>query len=206
MIFYFENIYLFIFFSIAIIAAFFVIFSVNPVHSLLFLILVFFNISGLLLLLGFEYFALIFLIIYIGALAVLFLFIIMMLNIKIIELKESFWRYIPVGIFLSSLFIFEIFYLINFNIKVVSFNYLDYINYINWISLFNRGFSLEYLGELLYTYFFLAFLLGGIILFLAMIGSIVLTLNQSIFIKRQKIYKQVLRKSSSIILKKVIKQ
>ena len=205
MLFSFENFYLLFFFSIAIIAAFFVIFSVNPVHSLLFLILVFFNISGLLLLLGFEYFALVFLIIYIGAIAVLFLFIVMMLNIKIIELKESFWHYVPVGLFFSFFFIFEVFFLISFDLNFIFFNYLDYINYINWVHLLNTSFTLEFIGELLYTYFFFAFLLCGIILFIAMIGSIVLTLHQSLSIKRQKIYKQILRKSSSIILKKIIK-
>lgn len=205
MIFYFENIFLFIFCSLAIFSAFFVIFSVNPVHSVLFLILCFFNLSGLLILVGLEYFALIFIIIYIGAIAILFLFIVMMLNIKIIELRESFWRYIPLGIFLSCLFILEVFYLINYNFNNLFFNFIDYVSYINWVNFFFNVFSLELVGELLYTYYFFAFLVAGLVLFIAMIGAIVLTLNQSQNVKRQKIYKQILRDSSLVILKKVIK-
>lgn len=204
MIFFFENIFLSFFIFFGIVSAFFVIFSINPVHSVLFLILVFFNISGLLILLGLEYFALIFIIIYIGAIAVLFLFIVMMLNIKIIELKDNFWRYIPVGFFLTLLFILEIFYLIWSDSNILFVNSLDYINYINWIDYFSNSFTLEVIGEIIYTYYFFSFLLGGLILFLAMFGSILLTLNQSQSIRRQKIYKQILRdSSSSIILKKL---
>ena len=203
MIFFFENIFLFIFFFLGIFAAFFVVFSVNPVHSVLFLILVFFNISGILILLGLEYFALVFIIIYIGAIAVLFLFIVMMLNIKIIELKDNFWRYMPIGLFLTFLFILEIFFLISDNLNILIFNFLDYLNYINWIDYFHNLFTLEIIGEILYTYYFFSFLLGGLILFLAMFGSILLTLNQSQTVKRQKIYKQILRSSSSVILKKL---
>jgi len=202
MIFYLENVFLFFFSILAVFCSFFVIFSVNPIHSIFFLTLVFFNVSGLLFLLGIDYFALVFLIVYIGAIAVLFLFIIMMLNIKIIELKESFWRYMPIGFLISFIFFFEIFYIFFFynnNIKI--FQILDYINYINWISLFNSKSYIEVIGELLYTYYFFPFMLCGIILLVAMIGSITLTLNQSIKIKRQKIYKQTLRDSSFIILK-----
>ena len=202
MIFFLENIFLFLFFFIGILSSFFVIFCVNPVHSVLFLILVFFNISGLLMLLGLEYFALVFIIIYIGAIAVLFLFIVMMLNIKIIEIRDNFWRYMPVGFFLTFIFILEIFILISADSSILIINRLDYINYVNWINYFDNIFNLEIIGQILYTYYFFAFLIGGLILFLAMFGSILLTLNQSQTVRRQKVYKQILRDSSSIILKK----
>jgi NADH:ubiquinone oxidoreductase subunit 6 (subunit J) len=89
MVLYFELFFIYFFFVCGICCSFFVVFSINPIHSILFLILVFFNISGILILLGLEYFALIFIIIYVGAISVLFLFIIMMLNIRIIELKDN---------------------------------------------------------------------------------------------------------------------
>lgn len=205
MVFFLENIFMYLFFFGGICSSFFVVFSINPVHSVLFLILVFFNISGLLILLGLEYFALIFIIIYIGAIAVLFLFIVMMLNIKIIELKDNFWRYTIFGFFFTSLFILEVFYLIIFDYQFFFFNHLDYINYINWIDFFQNKFTLKIIGEILYTYYFFIFLLGSLVLFLAMFGSILLTLNQSQNTKRQKIYKQVLRDSKKSIMYKKIK-
>lgn len=87
--------------------------SRNPVYSVLFLILVFFNAAGLLLLLGLDFFAMIFLVVYVGAIAVLFLFVVMMLNIKLAELNEKKLRYLPVGGFLGCIFLFEIFLIVD---------------------------------------------------------------------------------------------
>jgi NADH-quinone oxidoreductase subunit J len=85
-----------------------VISSRNPVYSVLFLILVFVNASGLLLLLGLDFFAMLFLVVYIGAIAVLFLFVVMMLNIKITELTENTLRYLPIGGLIGFIFIIEV--------------------------------------------------------------------------------------------------
>ncbi len=90
--------------------------SRNPVHSVLFLILVFFNAAGLLILLGLDFFAMIFLVVYIGAIAVLFLFVVMMLNIKLAEINEKKLRYLPIGGLLGILFLFEIFLIVD-NVK-----------------------------------------------------------------------------------------
>ena len=84
--------------------------SRNPVYSVLFLILVFFNAAGLLILLGLDFFALVFLVVYVGAIAVLFLFVVMMLNIRLLENAFNFTIYIPIIIFLSLIFIFQIIY------------------------------------------------------------------------------------------------
>ena len=99
-----------------------VIISRNPIHSILYLILVFFCVSLILIILGVEFVAITFLIVYVGAIAVLFLFVVMMLNIKILELDETFWKYVPIGLVITSLFFFQIF-----------FTFFDY----NWISFFN---------------------------------------------------------------------
>jgi NADH:ubiquinone oxidoreductase subunit 6 (subunit J) len=107
---------LFIFSSLALVSGIMVIQSRNPVHSVLFLILVFFNAAGLLILLGLDFFAMIFLVVYIGAIAVLFLFVVMMLNIKLAEINEKKLRYLPIGGLLGILFLFEIFLIVD-NVK-----------------------------------------------------------------------------------------
>lgn len=97
-----------------------VIASRNPIHSILYLILVFCNITFVLIILGIEFIAITFLIVYVGAIAVLFLFVVMMLNIKIIELDEVFWKYIPAGLLISSCFLFQVFaFAFNFQITEV---------------------------------------------------------------------------------------
>jgi len=99
----------YLFSSIALISGVLVISSRNPIHSVLFLILVFCNATGLLLLLEVEFLAMLFLMVYVGAIAVLFLFVVMMLNIRLTELNESILRYLPVGGFIGLIFLFEIF-------------------------------------------------------------------------------------------------
>ena len=106
--------FLFLFFSFFVLfSAFMVIRSKNPVYSVLFLILVFCNSAGLLLLLNLDFFALIFLIVYVGAIAVLFLFVVMMLNIKIAEVQESIFHYLPIGGFIGLIFFIEFYFLFN---------------------------------------------------------------------------------------------
>lgn len=104
-----TNYLLIIFCLLALFCSFMVIASKNPIHSILYLILVFCNVTFVLILLGVEFIAIIFLIVYVGAIAVLFLFVVMMLNIKILELDEVFWRYIPAGLLISSCFLFQLF-------------------------------------------------------------------------------------------------
>lgn len=169
-----------------------IIYVKNPIHSILFLILTFCNISFIMILLNAEFIAIIFLIVYVGAISVLFSFVIMMLNIKIIELKESFWRYLPIAFIISLLFLIQSFYIVynsnNFFFfkDIIIFNY----NY-NWFNYFDTLTNIEILGLYLYTYGIFLFFIIGFILLVSIIGSIVLTLNQNINIKKQKIYKQV---------------
>jgi len=102
------DILFYLFSSIALISGVMVITARNPVHSVLFLILVFCNAAGLLILLELDFFAMIFLVVYVGAIAVLFLFVVMMLNIKLAEVNENILRYLPIGGLIGILFLFEI--------------------------------------------------------------------------------------------------
>ena len=121
-----ENIFFFLFSSLSIIFSFFVIISKNPVHSILSLILVFFNAASLLILLGAEFLAMLFIIVYVGAVAVLFLFVIMMLNVKVTNLTASIYRYLPISIIFGSIFFFEFFMLFYLDLASVNVNYLYY--------------------------------------------------------------------------------
>jgi NADH:ubiquinone oxidoreductase subunit 6 (subunit J) len=178
----------------------------NPIHSILFLVLVFVTTTGLLLLLGVEFIAMLFLVVYVGAITVLFLFVIMMLNIKIIELNERFIKYLPVGFFIGLIFILEILFLINNNLTSEHLSLIDmYVNNNNYILLNNYFINLnnyfeitsltnlEQISNVLYTKFVYLFVLAGIILLIAMIGAIILTLNQKLENKRQDYYIQTNR-------------
>lgn len=166
----------------------------NPIHSILYLILVFFNSSALILLLGFEFLAIIFIIIYVGAIAVLFLFVVMMLNIRLIELNDIFFKYLPLGLIIGFIFGLEIMIMFfqNFdflNIKTSSIN----LYYIDWIFFFNGIDNIKAIASVLFIYKFLLLFLSGFILLLAMIGAIVLVFNQKRLTKKQIIFKQILR-------------
>ena len=124
------DIFLFYLFAIlALLSAFCTVTSKNPIHSVL-LVFVFFNTAtGLLILLGAEFLAMLFLIVYVGAVAVLFLFVMMMLNVKISESTTSIFRYLPIGLFLSIIFLFEIFLIVEGDLNSVDsieFNQSDY--------------------------------------------------------------------------------
>ena len=174
----------------------------NPVHSVLFLILVFFNAAGLLVLLGLDFFALIFLVVYVGAIAVLFLFVVMMLNIKIAEINEKRLRYLPVGGVLGLVFLFEILLLVdNDLIPVLSSNTDSVLTFINWSDNFQTVTNIQALGHVVYTYYFYFFLLSSLILLIAMIGAIVLTMQKGLNIKRQQVFLQNTRDFAKTIRK-----
>ncbi len=208
---------LFYFFSsLALLAGVMVIQSKNPVHSVLFLILVFFNAAGLLILLGLDFFAMIFLVVYVGAIAVLFLFVVMMLNIKLAEINEKKLRYLPVGGLLGILFLFEIFLIVN-NDLVPVFNMNDklnnfalhpnlistnqYIQFTDWCSILDTIPNIQAIGMLVYTYYFYFFLMASLILLVSMIGAIVLTMHKSVDVKRQTVFKQNTREFSKTVNK-----
>lgn len=202
---------LFYFFSfLAVIFSIFVVISNNPIHSILSLVLVFFNTVGLLILLGAEFLSMLFLIVYVGAVAVLFLFVIMMLNIKVFAIKSTMYRYIPIGVLLSFIFFNELSVVLNSDLTSLSWDLLNssfpiYINFsICQISFWvDNIFSLNnifILGNVLYTYYSFLFIVSGIILLVSMLGAISLTLHRRNDVRRQHIYKQIQRNFSSAIL------
>lgn len=200
---------LFIFFSsLSLTCGLFVITSKNPIHSVLFLVLVFFNVSGLLILLGVEFLAFLFLIVYVGAIAVLFLFIVMMLSIKIPEYKTILYRYIPIGIILGTGFLCEILLVFESELSsliISPFGKLTFNDfYLNSITMWDSNVvaitNIEVIASVLYTYYAYFFIVSGIILLVSMIGAITLTLHRRIDIKRQKIYKQVQKEFTKTII------
>ena len=169
--------FLFYFFSsVTILSSFFVVFSSNPVHSVLFLIFSFFNIAVIFLLSDAEFIAMTLIIVYVGAVAVLFLFVVMMLNINEVLVKEGFLRYFPLGLILISIFLTELIFV---------FRDLDLfkpsnsgISISDLISQGNE--NTKSIGLFLYTDFFIIFQISGFLLLVAMIGAIVLAHNDQI--------------------------
>ena len=184
------TIFLFSIVSIIIItSSLLVIISKNPVHSVLFLILVFFNTSILFLFSNAEFLAMVILIVYIGAVAVLFLFVIMMLDINITKLRQTFLNYLPIGLFVGFIILLELFYVVSQSkLNFVQTSSID--NNISGQILDNT----KIIGNILYTDYFLLFQISGIILLVAMIGAIFLTIRKREGIKKQNIYKQILKK------------
>ena len=167
----------FIFYIISfagLLSALLVIVSVNPVHKVLFLALCFFFFSVILLLLGVEFIPILFIIIYIGAIAVLFLFVVMMLDIKLAHKNNDFVKFLP--IFILSIFIVYLFFIGFFTKDILSFNDFNLIHG-NWLNCIDNNTNIEILGKILFIDYYLYVLLSGIVLLLSLIGSIVLTLK-----------------------------
>jgi NADH-quinone oxidoreductase subunit J len=158
-----------------------VIVSRNPVHSVLYLILAFVNASGLFVLMGAEFLAMILIVVYVGAVAVLFLFVIMMLDVDFAELREGFLEYMPVGLVIGGIFLFELLLTVGF--WVINPATSKAITAAIPANVSNT----EALGLVLYTKYIHYFQLSGMILLVAMIGAIVLTLRHKASVKRQDI-------------------
>lgn len=185
--------------GLALLSAIMVIGSSNPVHSVLFLILVFFNSTGLFLLLEVEFIAMIILMVYVGAVAVLFLFVVMMLNVRISELNESLIRYLPIGGLIGLIFFFQLFLIIeNHFIPLNTNSYSSNLN-IDWIDLMNQNNNLKSIGQILYTNYSYFFIISGMILLVAMVGAIVLTMYKRANVKRQDIFVQLTRDFEKVI-------
>lgn len=156
----------------------------NPVHSVFSLILTFCISSCLLLAINIDFLAIIFIVVYVGAIAVLFLFVVMMLNIKLVQFTENIVRYIPFGIILCIIFINEI-YFINFKFNLINNIQNDWINYFVYTD------TIILISEILYTNYIHLFILAGLILLIAMIGTINITLYHASNVKRQNISTQL---------------
>lgn len=178
--------FFYLFAVIAVLACLTVITARNSVYAVLSLILSFFAVAGLFLLLGAEYLAMTLVIVYVGAVAVLFLFVVMMLNIDVQITKRSFVKYLPTGILLVGTII--ALFLIAYSSKNLEFS-IDMALPVDTSGISNT----EQIARQLYTDYFVAFQVCGLILFAAMVGVIVLTVRHKKIIRRQNSMHQVLR-------------
>ena len=194
-----AQVFFFYLFSIvAIASSMLVITSRNPVHSVLFLILCFFNAAGLFILLGAEFLAMILVVVYVGAVAVLFLFVVMMLDVDFAELREGMLNYLPIGGVIGLILLVELVLLgstIGISPEMVTHASAPTAGDVS---------NTKALGEILYTKYVFFFQTAGLILLVAMVGAIVLTLRHRVGIKRQNIAVQVARgPATAMEIKKV---
>lgn len=181
--------FFYLFATLTVVSGFMVISARNPVHSVLFLILAFFNSAGLFILLGAEFLAMILVVVYVGAVAVLFLFVVMMLDIDIARLREGFMQYMPVGALIGIVLLIQL--LLVFGAWFISPDIVANPNVP--IPPPDEVTNTEALGQLIYTRYVYFFQASGMILLVAMIGAIVLTLRHKDGVKRQDIGAQVAR-------------
>ena len=185
-----------VFATVVVLSAGAVVISRNPVYSVLFLILAFFNTAALFVLIGAEFIAMILIIVYVGAVAVLFLFVVMMLDINVAKLKEGFLEYLPVGVMIGAALLFEIL----FALGVLWGSNSDTI-----AALSKTGAQVaaidntRAIGRVLYTQYFYLFQVAGLVLLVAMIGAIVLTLRRRPGVRRQRIAEQLYRPKDQVV-------
>ena len=185
--------YLFSFVTVA--AAFMVIAAKNPVHSVLFLILAFINAAGLFILLGAEFLAMILVVVYVGAVAVLFLFVVMMLDVDFAELRQGTLQYLPIGALVGLILLVELVLVLGgalvspemIGTTAAPAPPLEEIS------------NIAAIGALLYTRYIFFFQMAGLVLLVAMIGAIVLTLRHKEGVKRQNIAAQIARDPTSAV-------
>jgi NADH-quinone oxidoreductase subunit J len=190
--------FFYLFAGICVASAFMVIASRNPVHSVLFLILTFVNASALFLLLGAEFLAMILIVVYVGAVAVLFLFVVMMLDVDFVELRQGFLNYLPIGALVGAIMFFEL--LGGLVAAIIGPGITGRIAQPIKTDITNT----EAIGLLLYTHYAYFFQIAGLVLLVAMIGAIVLTLRHRVRVKRQIASVQVTRtKVTAIEIRKV---
>jgi NADH-quinone oxidoreductase subunit J len=184
-----QAILFYIFAALAVASGVMVVASRNPVHSVLFLIVAFFNVAALFLLIGAEFLAMILVIVYVGAVAVLFLFVVMMLNIDFLQLRSGFVRYLPIGTLLGVILLAELVLVIGSWAVAPSIPSQGPDLTTGGVALTNT----RALGDILYTRYLFAFQAAGLILLVAMIGAIVLTLRHRADVRRQSISAQLAR-------------
>jgi NADH-quinone oxidoreductase subunit J len=188
-------VFFYLFSAVCVGSAFMVIAAKNPVHSVLFLILTFVNAAGLFVLLGAEFLAMILIIVYVGAVLVLFLFVVMMLDVDFVELRQGFLQYMPIGAIVGGILLVEL--------LLVLFTWVIGPNVHQAIATptppIARMLNTEALGHVLYTHYVYFFQAAGLVLLVAMIGAIVLTLQHKPKVKRQNISDQVARTRATAI-------
>jgi NADH-quinone oxidoreductase subunit J len=185
--------FFYLFAAVCVACAVMVISAKNPVHSVLFLILAFVNAAGLFVLMGAEFLAMILIVVYVGAVAVLFLFVVMMLDVDFAELRQGFLQYLPVGVLVGVVFLAEL--LMVMAAWVIGPSLPQAITSPIPANITNT----EALGRVLYTQYVYYFEAAGLVLLVAMIGAIVLTLQHRATVKRQSISNQVARNPATAI-------
>jgi NADH-quinone oxidoreductase subunit J len=187
--------FFYLFAAITIASAFLVISARNPVHSVFFLILAFFNAAGLFMLVGAEFLALLLVVVYVGAVAVLFLFVVMMLDVDFVELRQGFLQYLPVGALIAVILVLEL-------IMVLGATVLDAdVALVTGMPMppLEEISNIEAIGRVLYTEYVYFFQAAGLVLLVAMVGAIVLTLRHREGVKRQDIAVQNARTPDAAI-------
>ena len=184
----FESLFFYLFAGITLLSGLMVISSKNPVHSVLFLILAFFNAAGLFVLLGAEFLAMLLVVVYVGAVAVLFLFVVMMLDINFVELREGFQKYMPLGLGVGGLLLAELFITVFARASMKT----DVVP-------MEGPHNTAAIGLVLYTDYVYLFQLAGLILLVAMIGAITLTLRKRDGVRKQVIQEQNSRKRAQSV-------
>jgi NADH-quinone oxidoreductase subunit J len=192
---YLPAIFFYLFSAVTVGSAFMVIASRNPVHSVLFLILAFVNASGLFMLAGAEFLAMLLIVVYVGAVAVLFLFVVMMLDVDFAELREGFLQYLPVGMLVGAIVLIELFMVIG-TFLLAPGAAADAVQPIPDMAQVS---NIRALGDILYTKYVFHFQVAGMILLVAMIGAIVLTLRHKENVRRQDVARQVARTPATAI-------
>lgn len=167
----------------------------NPIHSVLFLILAFFNAAALFLIMGAEYIAMTLIIVYVGAVAVLMLFVVMMLNINLAKVREGFVRYLPVGVGFTLFIFFQIVVILSAGDKSPLFEKVEAVSG----DIESEMSNTEAIGNLIYTNYALAFQVAGLILLVAMMGAIVLTHRKREGVKKQSISHQTSRRRKDAV-------
>src|SRR6195256_3064892 len=185
--------FFYLFAGVCVASAFMVIAAKSPVHSVLYLILAFVNASGLFVMMGAEFLAMILIVVYVGAVLVLFLFVVMMLDVDFAELRQGFLQYLPIGVLVGVVFLAEL--LLVVGAWVIGPGLPQALSSPIPGNLTNT----EALGRVLYTQYVYYFQASGVVLLVAMIGAIVLTLRHKPNVKRQNIAEQVARTKATAI-------
>jgi len=195
-----QGLTFYIFASIAVMGGVMVVAARNPVHSVLFLILTFFTTAALFILIGAEFLAMVLVVVYVGAVAVLFLFVVMMLDINFVEMREGFLQYMPIGVLVGIILLVEL--LMVLGTATISPDVLAAGT--EPIPDLAQRQNTAAIGDVIYTKYIYLFQAAGMILLTAMVGAIVLTLRQRPGVRKQKIADQLARRrEDSVELKKV---
>ena len=184
----FEALFFYLFAGIMLASAFMVVISKNPVYSVLFLILAFFNAAGLFVLIGAEFLAMLLVVVYVGAVAVLFPFVVMMLDINFAEMRAGFQKYLPLGLIVGGILVFEL----------VAAMYGDAFKGATLPEASEIA-NTTRLGGVLYTKYIYLFQVAGLILLVAMIGAISLTMRHRPGVRRQVVAEQNMRRREDTV-------